>query len=83
MQPYTFPTRQIYTVSQKTRHQTLAQNFTKYEPIIKTFFTDGLCSKLATNSCLNIPPRLQHVATLPCEKRMSEKWRQSEIRKVE
>ena len=25
------------------------------------------------------PPRLKHVATLPCEIRMSEKWHQSEI----
>ena len=33
----------------------------------------------ATNSCLNIPPRLKDVATLPCEIRKSEKWRQSEI----
>ena len=39
----------------------------------------GLGSKFATNSCLNIPPRLKHVATLPCEIWMSEKWHQSEI----
>ena len=44
----------------------------------KTFFTDGL-SKFATKLCLNIPPRLKHVATLPCEIWKSEKWRQSEI----
>jgi len=31
------------------------------------FFTGGLGSKFATNSCLNIPPRFKHVATLPCE----------------
>jgi len=29
--------------------------------------------------CINIPPCLKHVATLPCEIRKSEKWRQSEI----
>ena len=47
--------------------------------IFKLFFADRLGSKFATNLCLNIPPRLKHVATLPCEIRMSEKWRQSEI----
>jgi len=63
-------------VSQKkTKHQTLAHNFTKYQPIFKLFFTDGLNSKFATK----FPPRLKHVATLPCEIRMSEKWRQSDI----
>ena len=31
------------------------------------FFTSRLCSKFATNLCLNIPPRFKHVATLPCE----------------
>jgi len=33
----------------------------------QTFFTDGLGGKFATNWCLNIPTRLKHVATLPCE----------------
>jgi len=28
----------IYTVSQKTRHQTLGHNFTKYYPIFKIFY---------------------------------------------
>ena len=32
--------------------------------------------------CLNSPPCLKHVATLPGEICMSEKWRQSEIRIV-
>jgi len=45
----------------------------------KLFFTDGLGSKFATNSCLNIASRLKHVATLHCEAWKSEKWRQSEI----
>ena len=63
----------------KTRNQTLAHNFTKYEPIPSKFFSNGLSSKFATNSCLNIPTRFKHVTTLPCEIRMSEKWRQSEI----
>ena len=43
------------------------------------FFTDELSSKFKRNSCLNIPPRLKHVATLPCEIWKSEKWHQSEI----
>ena len=29
--------------------------------------------------CLNIPPHLKYVATLPCEIWMSENWQQSEI----
>ena len=29
--------------------------------------------------CVTIPPHLKCVATLPCEIRMSENWRQSEI----
>jgi len=34
----------------KTRHQTLAHNFTKYEPMFKLFFyTERLGSKFATN----------------------------------
>ena len=31
------------------------------------FFTLGLYSTFATNSCLNIPPHPKRVATLPCE----------------
>jgi len=58
----------MYTVSQKnTRRQTLGHNFTNYYPIFKMFFISGLGSKFATNSCLNIPSRFKHVATLPCE----------------
>jgi len=30
-------------------------------------FTGRLIGKFATNSYLNIPPHLKHVATLPCE----------------
>ena len=62
----------LYTLSQKTRHQTLGQNFTNYYPIFKFYFTSGLGSKFATNSYLNIPPRFKHVATLFCEIWMSE-----------
>jgi len=45
----------------------------------QTFFTGGLGSKFATKTCLNIPPRLKCVATLPCQMWMSEKWHHSEI----
>ena len=30
-------------------------------------FTDRLSSNFATNACLNIPPHLKYVATVPCE----------------
>jgi len=63
----------IYTVSPKTRHQLNINRFSNF------FFTDGLASKFATNSCLNISLRLKHVTTLPCEISMSEKWRQSNM----
>ena len=68
----------LYTASQKKQD-------TKFLPItspninrFSNFFTDGLRSKFATNSCLNIPPCLKRVATLPCEIWMSEKWCQVE-----
>jgi len=31
------------------------------------FFTIRLTSEFATNSCLNVPPRLEYVTALPCE----------------
>ena len=58
---------QLHRESKKTRHQTLGHNFANYYPIFKIFFTSRLGSKFATNSCLNIPPRVKHVATLPRE----------------
>jgi len=60
------PLPDIHRESKKTRHQTLGHNFTNYYPIF-FFFTSQLSRKFATNSCLNIPPRFKHVATLPCE----------------
>ena len=66
-------------MSQKTRHQTLSHNFTNYYPIFKNFFTSGLGSKFATNSCLNILPRLKHAATQPSDYEC-QKWHHSEIR---
>ena len=43
------------------------------------FLHDGLGSKFAPNSCINLPPPLKHVAILPCEIRMSENCCRSEI----
>ena len=42
----------LYTVTQKTRHQTLIHNFAKYFSILTIFFTDGFGSKFATKCCL-------------------------------
>jgi len=70
----------FYTVSQKKQNikpllPITSQNNNRFS----NFFTDGLSSKFATNSCLNIPPRLKHVATLPYEIWLPEKWHQCEI----
>ena len=40
-------------------------------------FADGLSDKFSQLIRLNIPSRHKYVATLPCEIRMSEKWRRS------
>ena len=45
-----------YTVSQKTRHWTLAHNFPQMLADFQNSFADILSGKLATNSHLNIPP---------------------------
>ena len=42
-------------------------------------FTGRLIGKFETKSNFIIPPHPKHVTTLPCEIRMSENWRQSEI----
>ena len=58
-----------YTIHFESKNKTtntcpqLHQMLTDFQ----TFLTDGLGSKFATNSCLNIPPRITLVATLPCE----------------
>jgi len=55
-----------YTVSQKKDTKLLAitsPSITDFQ----NFFTSGLGSKFATNSCLNIPTRFKDVATLPCK----------------
>ena len=59
----------FYTVSQKKRHQTLSNNFTNYYPIFKIFSLKD--SVVNLQQTLKIPPRLKHVATLPCEIWMS------------
>jgi len=43
------------------------------------FFAGRLSGKFATDWCLNIPPHLTYVATLPCETWMLENWRPPEI----
>ena len=45
----------------------------------KTNFNDRLGGKFATKSCLNIPPHLNCVATLPCEISMLKKRRPQEV----
>jgi len=69
----------MYTVSQKKTTLNTCPQLHQIWTDFQTFFTDGLSSKFATNSCLNIPPRLKNIATLPFEIWKSEKWRQSEI----
>jgi len=59
--------RSDYSVSQKIQDTKL---LLLNSPNINRFskkFTHGLGSTFATNSCLNIPTRLKHVATLHCE----------------
>ena len=64
----------IYIMHLFTIHRESKKQDTKLLPIISPninqfliFFTDGLCSKFATNSWLNIPLCPKHVATLPCK----------------
>jgi len=45
----------------------------------QNFFTVRLSVKFATNSCLNIPPRLNYVATLPCEISVQKNRRPREV----
>jgi len=52
-----------YTVSQKTRHQTLHQIITDSQNSL----TVRLSRKFVTKSCLNTSPRPIRVATPPCE----------------
>jgi len=63
-----------YTVSQKNKTLNsclwLPQMLTGFQ----NSFTDRLTGKFATKSCLNIPPHLKYLGTLPCEIWMSENW---------
>ena len=68
-----------YTVSQKRQDTKLLPITCQILTDFQTFFTDGLGCKFATNSCLNIPPRLKRVATQPCEIWKSEKLSHAEI----
>ena len=55
--------RRFYTVSQK-KQETKLLAITSLTSDFQNFFTSQLGRKFATNSCLNIPPRFKHVATL-------------------
>ena len=46
---------------------------------VQNSFTDRLNGKFATKSYFNIPPRLKHVATLPCEISMFKKSQAEEV----
>jgi len=60
-----------YTVSQK-KQDTKLLAITSLLSDFQNFFTSRLGSKFAINSCLNIPPRVKHVATLPDEIQMQK-----------
>jgi len=60
-------TTKLHRESKKTRYQTLGHNFTNYYPIFKTFSLADSVVNLQQIRCLNISPRIKHVATLPCE----------------
>jgi len=57
----------ICTMSQKNDTKLLPITSRNINRFSNFFFTDGLVSKFATHPCLNIPPRIEHVATLPRE----------------
>jgi len=46
---------------------------------LRNSFADRLRGKFATNSYLNIPPHLKHVATLPCEISVAENRNAQEV----
>ena len=51
----------------KTRHHSLVRNFAKCLPIFKILSLLDSALNLQQLSCLEIPPHLDRVATLPCE----------------
>jgi len=57
----------IYTVSPKKQDIKLLPITSPNINRFSNFFHDGLGSKFAANTCINIPPPLTHVAILPCE----------------
>jgi len=72
----------LYTVSQKNKTANSCPHLHQILTDFQNSFTGRLSGKFAMKSYLNIPPHLKNVATLPCEIRISENWRQSEIRIV-
>jgi len=69
-------------VSQKNKTANSCPHLHQILTDFQNSFTGRLSGKFAMKSYLNIPPHLKNVATLPCEIRISENWRQSEIRIV-
>jgi len=57
----------LYTAGQESRPQISDHIITKYWPIFKLFFTGTFCGKFVIKWLLNIPLRLNCVATLECE----------------
>jgi len=68
------PDHYTYTVSQKTRHQTLVHNFAKILTDFQSSFTVALSMRFTIKSSLKIPPHPNGVDTLglPCKILMSE-----------
>ena len=62
----------LYTPWVKKKQDTKLLAITSLLSDFQNFFTSRLGSKFAINTCLNIPPRFKHVATLPCEIRMQK-----------
>jgi len=64
----------IYTVSQKTRYPTDANNFAKYYSIFKILLLlDSAQNLLQNDRRLHIPPHLKDIAALHCETVMFQK----------
>ena len=64
---YSYRNTVAYLHRESKKHQSLGHNFAILLSDFQNFLTSRFRSKYATNSCLNIPPRFKHVATLPCE----------------
>ena len=72
---YVLKCRYIYTVSRKKSLWYSRHNFIKILADFRNFFTITIYWKFAIKQSLNIPQPLKRIATLPCEKLMSENYR--------